>query len=249
MKTKDINKVTTNKLSTMKKKVMSFLILGIFLIAFAPFVSSSLGSYELNECVKIRTILNVSSVNISTISYPNSTFAVSNKLMTKTAQTFTYDFCNTTELGNYIYDYFDNEGETYVNNFWITPNGKLLNTQTSILYMGIILFFIFLLCTSIYGVYHSDTQGWMIGYLCFAYVTLFAIFFIFWQFAVNYLWNTPLLGSIFWVLWLVLAIGFLPFVIFLSWYIIQKGFEDVEVNRFMEMGYTKEQALSMRKKR
>lgn len=249
MKSKDIKVSNNLQLNTMKKKVITFLLVGIFILAFAPFVSSYLGTYELDECVNIKTILNVSSVNISTISYPNSTFAVTNKLMTKTAKTFIYEFCNTTEFGNYIYDYFDSDGYTYVNDFDITPNGKLLNTQTSILYIGIILFFIFLLCTSIYGVYHSDTQGWLIGYICFAYVMLFGIFFILWQFAVNYLWDTPLLGSIFWILWLVLAIGFLPFVIFIAWYIIQEGFKEAEVTRHMDMGYTRKEALSAKNKR
>ena len=104
------------------KKVILTIILGIFLISMA---SASLGKFEQYECINIKTILNATSVNISTISYPNGTVAVSNQAMSKTASTFNYTFCNTSTTGTYIYDYFTDEGKVYVNDFEITPMGKL----------------------------------------------------------------------------------------------------------------------------
>lgn len=109
------------KMKHANKKII--LILGIFLLAFAPFVNATLPDIASGECITIKTILNTSTINISTISYPNQTIAVSNKLMNKTAQTFTYLFCDTNTLGNYIYDYFDNEGNVYVNDFNVTSTG------------------------------------------------------------------------------------------------------------------------------
>lgn len=106
------------------KKITSFLILGIFIIAFAPFVNATLPDIASGDCISIKTILNSSSVNISTVSYPNSTMIIINEEMTKNAQTFNYSFCNTNELGNYIYDYFDNEGNVYVNDFNVTSTGE-----------------------------------------------------------------------------------------------------------------------------
>jgi len=103
---------------------MKILISIIMLILITSLASASLGVFKQNECVQIRTILNTSSVNISTINYPNSSLAVSNKAMTKTSLTFNYTFCNTSDLGTYIYDYFDAEGNVYVNDFEITSNGK-----------------------------------------------------------------------------------------------------------------------------
>jgi len=105
----------------MNKKILVTIILGIFLIGFA---SASLGTFSQNQCVVIKTILNTSEVNISTISYPNGTTAISNKEMTKVARTFNYTFCDTNSLGTYNYDYFDAEGNTYVNSFEITPSGS-----------------------------------------------------------------------------------------------------------------------------
>lgn len=115
----NVYKVNNNK-NIMKSKLISLIVLSIFLISF---VSASLGTYKQNECVHIKTILNSSSVNISTISYPNSIVVVSNQIMTKQGKTFNYTFCNTSILGTYIYDYFDSNGDVYVNSFEVTPSG------------------------------------------------------------------------------------------------------------------------------
>lgn len=156
MKTKDINKLNTSK---MKMKWVNFLILGIFILVFAPFVNATLPDVKAGECITIKTILNTSSVNISTISYPNQTIAISNKLMLKTAQTFTYEFCDTNELGNYVYDYFDDEGKVYVNDFNVTSTG----TDGSNLYiilltcLAIIFFLASLIVPEEFFVYISGT--------------------------------------------------------------------------------------------
>jgi hypothetical protein len=87
------------------------------------FVSADLGTYEQDSCVNIKTILNSTWVNISSLSYPNSSIALTQKSMSKNGVTFNYSFCNTNELGVYIYDYYDNTGEVYVNTFTITREG------------------------------------------------------------------------------------------------------------------------------
>lgn len=101
------------------KKIFIF----ISFILLINLVSASLGTFKQNECVDIKTILNTTSVNISTISNPSSTVIISNQEMTKLASTFNYTFCNTTDIGIYIYDYFDAEGNVYVNDFEISPSG------------------------------------------------------------------------------------------------------------------------------
>jgi len=130
------------------KKLIICLMLGIFLISLA---SSSLGTFKQNDCVNIKTILNTTSVNISTISYPNSSIVVSNEEMTKNGKTFNYSFCNTNTLGIYLYDYFDAEGNTYVNDFKVTPNGKEFTSQNSIAYLGFIFILLFTFFLTMYG--------------------------------------------------------------------------------------------------
>lgn len=117
-------------------KFYSYVFIFIFLLSL---VSASLGSYKLNECVQIKTILNATLVNISTISYPNGTIDVSNLVMDKTGQTFSYIYCNTTQLGTYIYDYFDESGNVYVNDFEVTPSGVAPTTAQSGLSIGIMI--------------------------------------------------------------------------------------------------------------
>jgi len=130
------------------KKIILTIILGIFLISMA---SASLPPVEQNVCIQIKTILNTTSVNISTITYPNETTLFLNQDMTKNALTFNYTFCGTDTIGIYIYDYFDAELNTYVNDFKVTPDGKEFTTQNSISYLGFILIILFTFFLTMYG--------------------------------------------------------------------------------------------------
>jgi hypothetical protein len=126
--------------------VVALLILALFLI---PSVSSLV--YQQNTCVDIKQISNSSELNI-TISYPNSSTVVSNKLMSElTPYNFNYTFCNTDTNGQYNYGYFDNQGNVYSNSFTITPTGNTFTTALSIpifipliLILLVALFFFFL---------------------------------------------------------------------------------------------------------
>ncbi len=128
----------------MKHTYFPLVVILVGVILLLPMISANLGTYKINECVNIRTILNVSEVNISTISYPNSSTINLNQLMDKNGLTFNYTFCSTTSLGQYTYDYFTNTGEVYVNDFTISPNGTNLNTSQAIIYFIFILIAIIL---------------------------------------------------------------------------------------------------------
>ena len=130
------------------KKILLTIVLGICLITLA---SASLPAVEQNVCIQIKTILNTTSVNISTITYPNETTLFLNEEMTKNALTFNYTFCGTDTTGIYLYDYFDAEGNTYVNDFKVTPDGKEFTTQNSISYLGFIFIILFTFFLTMYG--------------------------------------------------------------------------------------------------
>ena len=119
---------------------LNYIIIGIiFLMVVMPLASANLGTFKQGECVNIKTILNATWVNISTISYPNSSLVLSNDNMTKTGQTFSYDFCDTTTLGTYTYDYFDSNDNVYVNDFLINTAGVDGNSTPVLIAMGIAL--------------------------------------------------------------------------------------------------------------
>ena len=108
-------------------------------------VSASLGTYAQYSCVDIKTILNTTAVNISTLSWPNSTVILTNGEMTKSGYTFNYTFCDTKVAGTYIYDYVDASGNVYVNSFDATPTG---DTTSNTFFIIMILFAFALLITA-----------------------------------------------------------------------------------------------------
>ena len=125
--------------------LVRFFIVAVVMSFLLPLCSASLGVYKQDECINIRTILNTSSVNISTITYPNSTIALSNQNMSKTVYTFNYLFCSTHEIGTYIYDYFDAEGNVYVNDFKITLTGTEQTSAQATGSLGFLILMVFLM--------------------------------------------------------------------------------------------------------
>lgn len=111
-----------------------------------PMVSAELGTFKQNKCVELKTILNGTSwVNLSTVSYPNSTIIFINEEMTQNGPSYNYTFCNTDSIGVYVYDYYDDLGNIYSNDFIIAYLGQRLTTSNSIIYliMFLVIFFVF----------------------------------------------------------------------------------------------------------
>lgn len=151
----------------MKKIIFLILFIIVLNINIIFLVNASLGTFQQNDCINIRTILNSSYVNISSLSYPDSTKALTNVGMTKNGYSFNYSFCNTTQIGNYIYDYFDDKGNVYVNDFTISITGYTISTGESIIYfigliISIILFGLCLYFTIIIPYENeSDSEGFI----------------------------------------------------------------------------------------
>lgn len=92
----------------------------------------SLGTYRQSDCIVLKqTCSNCSYNNITSIKYPNSTSAIDSQVtMTKSGTEFTYDFCNTSVLGNYIVNgYGDVDGTitVWAYDFDVTPTGDTNN--------------------------------------------------------------------------------------------------------------------------
>lgn len=143
-----------------------------FILLLAINVNADLGSYNEGSCVELKTALNSSYVNISSLAYPNSTIAVRNIAMTKNGYTFNYTFCNTYITGNYIYDYFDSNGNTYVNSFTIKRgttgifNFDFSGENSIVLIISMIILFIISGILLIYGLYlYSAVLLIILGFL------------------------------------------------------------------------------------
>ena len=148
------NKLKNTQLERQGNKIYIGVIVIFIAILCINLTSSYLGAFAPNSCVDIKTILNSSQVNISSLSYPNLTTVLSNVKMSKIGKTFNYTFCNTSTIGLYIYDYYDELGNTYENNFRI---GSDLSVGQSIMY---IIFLLGALVVQIVLVYGSIRFPW-----------------------------------------------------------------------------------------
>jgi len=203
----------------MKKQTKNVIIGFMFILCFITLldintVSASLGSFEQGDCVNIKTILNSTYVNISSLSFPNSTIALTNQQMTKSGYSFNYSFCNTSTLGIYIYDYFDDQGNVYVNDFEITQTGYKQTTSEAI--GSAVFLFLILALTVLFGFLgfkfvESDTL-WVLG-IFFIVLSLFFVVYDVWlgyEYHLNYIGsanNSALPQTIFFIFLTVLVAG------------------------------------------
>lgn len=130
------------------KKLLSILILGMFLISFTSALDS-LGTFKQNDCIYIKQSCGgCSYVNISTLSYPNSSAALSNIAMSSFGSGgWNTTFCDTTELGRYdIIGVGDENGveSDFATFFTITGGGSEPTIPQALMY-GIVLFILLIL--------------------------------------------------------------------------------------------------------
>lgn len=123
----------------------------LFLLLFLPLVSSqeqqSLGTFKQNACVELKqTCANCTQVNITRISAPNSSLALSTPVvMTRSDTTYNYTFCKNYALGDYIVDWKANPDGTFTcstctgnYDYTITTTGFDLPIAFQFLFIGVI---------------------------------------------------------------------------------------------------------------
>jgi len=171
----------------MKLKLLSVLFLSIFFISV---ISASLGNFPINQCLDIKTMINTSAVTISTINYPDGTIAIQDEAMQNVAgKTWNYTFCLTNYSGVYNYDYYDTEGNTYVNDFSIGANAS---GNVIIFFSLIFIAIMFLLVWElIMSIGHFMNLDFDIKDLSKAWGTYFALLALYWL-EITYLSNDTL---------------------------------------------------------
>jgi len=85
----------------MKSLILSLMLCMMMLFSFAS-ATETLGTIKQNTCIEIPQVCaSCSYVNLS-VQYPNKSIAISNQAMTPNgAGLWTYNFCNTSQLGRY----------------------------------------------------------------------------------------------------------------------------------------------------
>lgn len=158
---------------TMKFEAPHILIIySLIIVCLISFpVTANLGTFQQFDCIQMRTISNSSAVNLSSVTKPSGETTFFDSAMSKNGKTFNYTYCSTNELGKYVYDYYDNEGNIYVNDFEVTPSG-FENTLgfyflILILSIGIILL----------GLYLRDAPITILGSFGLYFVGLYILFY------------------------------------------------------------------------
>lgn len=131
----------------------------------------------------------------------------------------------------------------------IQANNSGLTTPHSILYL---IFFLILgagLFFSINGVKKAVNGSWMIAYTCLTYILLYLTVAFLWILSMNYLQAIPLFESIFYIIWFVMGVGFLPFVIIVSLVILGKEAKAALEQGYVDQGYSRQEAKELSRKK
>lgn len=114
----------------MKKLIFLLLLIGMFFISFAS-ANSNLGTIKQSDCVTLyQTCPLCSYVNLTGIKYPNGTSIIYNIGFIKSGTEYTYNFCNTSQIGDYTYFVLgDKDGNQVTEgiDFKVTPSGSSSN--------------------------------------------------------------------------------------------------------------------------
>ena len=240
----------------MDKKLLAKVILIRFMLMFVLALSIQLVSADLTH--KQNTNLKFSITSnfadecvLTTINTPTDVLFI-NQNGSKTSQTFNFTIPsgNFSKLGDYrlnIECADSTQKVTEYESVEVTPNGQILGLSQSILFGFVFLIIIGLLVFSVYGLSKANEVSWLIFYICATYIMAFCMFFVAWLFSSNYLWQTPILASVFWIIWLIMSILFFPFIVGVSGYILKLQAEALMVDDYVSKGYSQEDAKSLAK--
>jgi hypothetical protein len=112
-------------------KLIYYNIIMLILISIIPLVSSevqTLGTVKQGQCIVLTQLCaDCTFVNLTSVIYPNESKVNYNVLMTKNNVDYNYTFCNTGDIGNYIYNTLGNPSGTLIVqpvSFEVTPSGN-----------------------------------------------------------------------------------------------------------------------------
>lgn len=154
---------------------LNYLIVGIALLFFMSSVSAEIDPVEQNQCASLYQLCdNCTYVNLSSVIFPDNSILNINSAMTKSGVDYNYTFCQTSQIGEYIYNVCgDKDGQFICENltFKVTPSGFNLTIGyyflIIILSIGII----------ILGYYVQDAWIVMLGSFALVLFGLYILFF------------------------------------------------------------------------
>lgn len=232
-----------------------FIFAMILLMTTISASTETLGVFQQNQCVDlIQSGVGFTSCNVTSVKFPNSTEADSDKLMTKDGVEYNYTFCNTVSLGGYIVNGLCTNGSesvAWAYDFEITYDGNTLDNAKSILYLGLIGILILLFVLVVIAIPRLpngkvvNERGILIDinnlkylrpvFYAVAWFLLLGIIFITSNISIAYL-PTALFGEFFFMLFRIMMILSYPMILFFFIYMFVIILKDREVKRMIERG-------------
>lgn len=132
------------------KKILSILILGIFLISLTS--ASDLGIFPKDSCVELYQLCeSCTFVNLTSIKIPSFELSdpmeiqIVGELMNSSGFDFTYEYCNTSRVGGYQYNVCGDKGGSITCeniDFRISTDGNELSLSDVVVRIFLIIFFV-----------------------------------------------------------------------------------------------------------
>lgn len=240
------------------EKYFIFLFVIIFLFNNSSAAIERIGPFRTGQIVTLtQTCDNCTFVNITRVTYPNSTQQYVNLIMNQPIKgNFNQSFSTTQSNGDYIATTCGDPDGTYMCDdyyFTVNPLGKTLSEAQARLYTTIIIIsFIFLLICFAIGIYLPTTNrkdemtGYIIAvdnlkylkmfFLAISYLTFIVIVYFGYTVCYAYL-DLDFLGNILYFLFYTLTYLLIPFFILTLYFLIANGIRDSKLNYELERGF------------
>jgi len=234
------------------KKIALLLLLGLFLVSFAS-AEDNIGTFKSGEEFNISNFCSTADctyMDLESITYPDGNVVFLGASMNQIGQEFTYNFSSETSGKYYFRTCADPKGSEMCERdyFTINPTGSDFTIPQAIIYGFVLILLGVFLYFAIYGVKNAASAEWLIGYICLSYIVLYLVISVLWILSMNYLWTFPALEGILFMAWLIMGVGFLPFVFVVSLYILGKEAKAALEENYVKQGYTRAEAKELSKK-
>jgi len=227
-------------------KKLLILLLFIVVISSVDATVETLGTFEQGECLDLLQVgYGLTTCNITSVTYPNSTGAIGEVAMTKLGTEYSYNFCLTDPLGTYIVNGFCSNGtETVVwaYDFDVTPNGEIMTVGKALINIGLLSILIIFFIACIMFFIHGKNLLSKVSTIGLGYLLLIAITFISWNMASDFLSSVPFVPAMFRILFFVLMAGLFPLLLGgFAWYFFML-WKIKEIQDLMNKGMSMDEA-------
>lgn len=233
----------------MKKLLILFAVAFLLSLTFA---SASDFYYKQGESIDIKmpcymggAYCDVSFTCSLTAQYPKtSQIFIDNQVMTRNPSYYNYTINNSNTYGIYPASMSCSNGTLSGKSdftFEITPTGEILSTSDSFLYIGILSLLIILFILSITKIFTASSLAWLYGCISISYFLLIGIIFISGKIVNNFIPSLPAIGAFLDTALTILIVGLFPLIIFLVLSLFYKAFNEKEIGKMQDMGYTAEE--------